>query len=258
MRIVQVPVLSDNYSYLVIDENSAVSFAVDPAGPKQMLEAASKENVKISCILTTHHHGDHAGGNKELSKALGGVKVYGGDDRVEAVTNIVGEGDQIEVGFLKVKVLSTPCHTSGHVLYQVSDSNEETKPIALFTGDTLFIGGCGRFFEGTAEQMHHALCEVIASLPLDTEIYCGHEYTVKNLQFALTVDPHNQAVKDKLEWAKKQRESNLSTIPSTVAEELSYNPFMRVAQPEISETIGMSGASPIEVMAQVRKLKDKF
>jgi len=135
----------------------------------------------------------------------------------------------------------------------------QQKTRALFTGDTLFISGCGRFFEGTAKQMYHALIEVVASMPPDTQVFCGHEYTVKNLQFALTVDPNNKAVKDKLEWAIKQRSQNFSTVPSTVGEELTYNPFMRVGQKEIAESLGLkSDASPIDVMAELRNRKDKF
>jgi len=145
------------------------------------------------------------------------------------------------------------------VLYQVRDSAEKTKPLALFTGDTLFIGGCGRFMEGTADQMYHALLEVIAVMPGDTEIYCGHEYTVKNLSFAKTLEPNNQDLLDKLEWATKQRAQSLSTVPSTVAEEMKFNPFMRVNQATVAASVGLTKADgPIEVMKKVRALKDKW
>jgi len=251
-------VLSDNYSFLIVDEQNKVALAVDPAGPQEMLDAASKEGAKLISVLTTHHHGDHAGGNSALVKAISGLKVYGGDERVEALTNKVSQGDHFEVGSLRVKVHFTPCHTSGHVLYEVSDKADVNGKIALFTGDTLFVAGCGRFFEGNAQQMYHALLEVIAKLPSDTLLYVGHEYTVKNLQFALTVDSNNPAVHDKLEWAKKQRSQGLSTLPSTVADELTYNPFMRVTNDAVADAIGLKGASPIEVMAELRRRKDHF
>jgi len=258
MKIVQVPVLSDNYSYLVIDEKSKTALAVDPAGPSEMLVAIKKEDVTLTTILTTHHHGDHAGGNSELSKSISGIKIYGGDKRVEAVTDIPKDGDHLQIGSLQVKVYFTPCHTSGHVLYEVWDTNSPKDPHALFTGDTLFVSGCGRFFEGTAQQMCHALLEVVAKFPHETQVFCGHEYTVKNLEFASTIETKNKAVKEKLEWAKKQRAQNLSTIPSTVGEELTYNPFMRVREMTVGESLGLLGASPIEVMAELRKRKDKF
>jgi len=256
MKIVQVPVLSDNYSYLVIDEKNRVGFAVDPAGSSEMLQAIERENIKLDSIFTTHHHIDHAGGNEKLGQELKNLKIYGGDERVQAINHKLKEGDVIQVGELTVKAHFTPCHTSGHLLYEVSDKTSEIP--SLFTGDTLFIAGCGRFFEGTAKEMYHALIEVVASLPLTTHIFCGHEYTVKNLQFALTVEPNNKAVKDKLEWATKQRAQNLSTVPSTIGEELAYNPFMRVKEPSIAESLGLQGASPIDIMAELRKRKDKF
>jgi len=258
MKIIQVPALSDNYSYLVIDEQTKSAVAIDPAGPPQMIEAAHKNGVKIEAILTTHHHADHAGGNQEMLKAIPSLKVYGGDERVEALTDKVNGGDKLKFGNLHVLIHFTPCHTSGHVLYQISNVLQADQPHCLFTGDTLFIAGCGRFFEGNAQQMYHNLIEVIGSLPKDTEIHCGHEYTVKNLEFAKTVDPHNKDVEAKLEWARKQRASGQSTVPSTVGEEFRYNPFMRVHEHGIAEAIGMNGASAVEVMAELRKRKDKF
>jgi len=250
MRIVAVPVLSDNYSYLLIDEENKVAGAVDPAEPEKVLAAARNEGVNVTSVLTTHHHWDHAGGNEQISQLLPSLEIYGGDDRIGALTKKVGEASQFKVGNIEVKVFFTPCHTSGHVLYYVPSIP------AVFTGDTLFIAGCGRFFEGTPQQMYHALIEVAANLPKDTKVYCGHEYTVKNLEFAAVVEPENQKVKEKLEWARQQRAKSLPTIPSTIAEELEYNPFMRVNEPSLQKSLKVT--DPIQAMSNLREKKNNF
>jgi len=256
MKIVTVPVWSDNFAYLVVDDTADnVAFVVDPVDTDKVMHAADKEKAKISAILTTHHHHDHSGGNVDLAKKISNLEVYGGDDRIPALTKKVTGDDSFTIGNLKVKVLFTPCHTSGHVLYLVDGGSG---PQALFTGDTLFIAGCGRFFEGTAKQMHHALVEVIARLPDNTQIYCGHEYTKKNLQFAQTIEPSNQHIKEKLEWATTQVEKGLPTVPSTVGDEKLFNPFMRVEEPTVAEAVGLKGGNAIDVMAAVRAAKDKF
>lgn len=180
--------------------------------------------------------------------------VVGGDNRIDGINKLVKDGDSFNVGSICVHVYFTPCHTKGHVLYFVKDNS----PPVLFTGDTLFIGGCGRFFEGTAEQMDYALNKVIKSLPLDTEIYCGHEYTVANLKFAKSIEPNNESVLKKLEWAQEQREKGLSTIPSTLKEELEYNPFMRVNEPDVKQRVGLANGSDIDVMGKLRELKNAF
>jgi len=193
-----------------------------------------------------------------MIKALPNIEVVGGDDRIPMLTRKVGHGDKLKIGNIDVDVFFTPCHTTGHVLYVAGDGKS---PKALFSGDTLFIGGCGRFFEGTAQNMYHALCEVVANLPKDTQVFCGHEYTVKNLQFAATIEKDNSALKKKLHWAEAQRNHSppLPTIPSTVEEELSYNPFMRVDQVSIKTALGFSqDADPVDVMAKLRALKDKW
>jgi len=257
MRVVTVPVLDDNFAYLLISEKEGVAAAVDPAEASKVLSAAQREGVKIVSVLTTHHHADHAGGNKDMTAAIAGLKVYGGDERVDAVTERVKDGDKIKVGGVQVQVHFTPCHTRGHVLYQASDDGAPSQPHALFTGDTLFVGGCGKFFEGTADQMYHALIEVISSLPASTHIYCGHEYTVNNLKFALTVEPQNKAIQNKLAWAQQLRAEKKNTVPSTIAEEMEFNPFMRVRESSVATGVGLAEkTSPIEVMRVVRQTKD--
>ncbi|OAY66843.1 Hydroxyacylglutathione hydrolase cytoplasmic [Ananas comosus] len=146
------------------------------------------------------------------------------------------------------------CHTKGHISYYVTGKAEEDP--AVFTGDTLFIAGCGKFFEGTAEQMYQSLCVTLGSLPKPTRVYCGHEYTEKNLRFALTVEPENEKISQKLSWAQRQRQDGLPTIPSTIGEEFETNPFMRVDLPEIQNKVGCG--SPVEALKEIRRLKDNW
>ncbi|XP_054549863.1 hydroxyacylglutathione hydrolase, mitochondrial isoform X4 [Talpa occidentalis] len=201
MKVELLPALTDNYMYLIIDTNSREAAVVDPVQPQKVVETVRKQGVKLTTVLTTHHHWDHAGGNEKLVKLEPGLKVYGGDDRIGALTHKATHLLTLQVGSLSVKCLSTPCHTSGHICYLVSKPGS-AEPPAVFTGDTLFVAGCGKFYEGTADQMHKALLEVLGRLPPDTRVYCGHEYTVSNLQFARHVEPNNTAVREKLAWAK--------------------------------------------------------
>lgn len=247
-RVSIVPVLSDNFSYLLIHQESGRALAVDPAEAHRVLDAAKREGVTIEGVLTTHHHADHAGGNEDMKKALPNVRIWGGDARIFATEPLVVDSQEVEaIAGLKVRVLSSPCHTTGHVLYYVPGN-----PGCVFTGDTLFVGGCGRFFEGTAAQMHHALNKVIGGLPDDTLVYCGHEYTVANLEFAESVDPQNEAVASKLSWSLKQRSVGAHTVPSTVGEEKRFNPFMHLP------SLAPNEAAAIQLMAELREKKNNF
>lgn len=226
----------------------------------RVLEAAKANGVKITHVLTTHHHWDHADGNQGMVDAIPGLVVVGGDDRIQAITKKMSSEEELHVGTLTIKILFTPCHTSGHVLYYVVDSSQpKDSPAVLFTGDTLFVAGCGRFFEGTGEQMHHALNEVIASLPHNTLVYVGHEYTIANLKFARHVEPDNKHVADKIAEAEKTRANGLFTVPSSIAAELSFNPFMRVNEPAVRKSLGLdAAASAAEVMAALREAKNTY
>ncbi|KAL4557288.1 hypothetical protein LXL04_035461 [Taraxacum kok-saghyz] len=199
---------------------------------------------------------DHAGGNEKIKELVPGIKVYGGNaDNVKGCTNKVENGDKLSLGdSINILSLHTPCHTKGHISYYVTGKEEEDP--AVFTGDTLFVAGCGKFFEGTAEQMHESLCVTLASLPKPTRVYCGHEYTVKNLQFAQTVEPDNEKISEKLSWAQKQRQSGLPTILSTIEEELETNPFMRSDLPQVQERVGCKSA--VEAMREIRQRKDNW
>jgi len=184
------------------------------------------------------------------------LKVVGADDRIPKLNYKVKDGDKFKIGQLDVLVRFVPCHTSGHVYYIVSGG--EHQPLALFSGDTLFIAGCGKFFEGTADQMRYALMEIAAQLPGDTQVWCGHEYTVSNLKFAATIDVDNAALKEKYVWALQKREKGEFTIPSTIEQELSYNPFMRVNLPDIKTAVGNSDDTDTETMTKLRERKNIF
>lgn len=224
-----------------------------------ILEAAKNAGVKISQILTTHHHWDHADGNPGMVEALGDVVVVGGDDRIPKLTKKVAHNDEWSVGSLNIKALFTPCHTSGHILYYVTDSAHPDQAGVLFTGDTLFVAGCGRFFEGTGQQMNYALNSVVASLPPTTHLYVGHEYTLANLRFAAHIEPENADVAKQLKTAEEQRQKGLYTVPSTIAAELTFNPFMRVNTPSVRKTLGLdSAAADDDVMTALREAKNNY
>ncbi|CAD5322667.1 unnamed protein product [Arabidopsis thaliana] len=244
MKIFHVPCLQDNYSYLIIDESTGDAAVVDPVDPEKVIASAEKHQAKIKFVLTTHHHWDHAGGNEKIKQLVPDIKVYGGS-LDKSFSLVIADSSDISTCY---------SHTKGHISYYVTGKEGENP--AVFTGDTLFVAGCGKFFEGTAEQMYQSLCVTLAALPKPTQVYCGHEYTVKNLEFALTVEPNNGKIQQKLAWARQQRQADLPTIPSTLEEELETNPFMRVDKPEIQEKLGCK--SPIDTMREVRNKKDQW
>eukprot|EP00051_Salpingoeca_urceolata_P006900 m.91429 g.91429 ORF g.91429 m.91429 type:complete len:264 (-) comp15038_c0_seq1:27-818(-) len=240
---------SDNYSYLIIDKDTRQAAAVDPVEPDKVLQAAQDADVKVIAVLTTHDHWDHAGGNEEMAKRIPGLRVYGGArDKIPAVTDPVQDGDVVSVGGLRVQCLDTACHTPGHICYYVAD--------AVFTGDTMFVAGCGNFNSGTPKQMHHAMLEKLGSLPPDTRVFVGHEYTVKNLLYAISVEPDNEAISKKLAWAKKCRATGTPTVPSCMADEWATNPFMRVREPTVQAYTGKT--DPVEAIFEVRKRKSAW
>lgn len=255
MKVKVISILEDNYMYLIIEENTRHAVAVDAAVSKRLLEIIQKEGATLKAILTTHHHLDHARGNEELAQLFPGLEVYGGDNRVGALTHVVTHNEILKFGSINVKCLLTPGHTLDHVCYFVWEDDSPDAP-AAFTGDTLFIGGCGRILEGTAEQMYKSLTEVLGTLPTDSKVFCGHEYTARNLKFALQVEPENSIVKDKLAWAKQREEEDLPTVPSTLADEFLYNPFLRVSEETVQKFTGK--ADPVEIFAALCKAKDGF
>ncbi|KAJ8957416.1 hypothetical protein NQ318_004896 [Aromia moschata] len=254
MKITILPALSDNYMYLITDENTKQAAVVDPVEPDTVLAAVQAEGVNLTKVLTTHHHWDHAGGNEDLvKKSPNALQVFGGDKRIGALTNIVKQGDKFSIGDINVECLYTPCHTSGHICYYLTAPGQ---PPAVFTGDTLFIAGCGRFFEGTAEQMYSALVDKLGNLPDNTQVFCGHEYTQQNLKFARHVECDNQEILKKIEWADERRSKGLPTVPSTIGEEKKINPFMRVMMGTVQSHTNCS--DPIATMQSIRREKDNF
>lgn len=253
MRVVVVPVLADNYAYLIIDDASKEALAVDPAEAAIVLAKAAEEGVKVAGVLTTHHHADHAGGNNEMSRKIPGIPVYGGRlDNVQACTMPLDHMNEITFGSISVVALHTPGHTRGSISYFCTESDQK----AVFTGDTLFVAGCGRIFECVPEDLYKSICDVLGSLPEDTEAYVGHNYTVKNLEFALSVDGENQKLKDMLEWAKGQNIARKYTVPSTLSNEWLINPFLRSGKGELQSVC--PGCTPVEVFTRLRAQKDRF
>ncbi|XP_047024596.1 hydroxyacylglutathione hydrolase, mitochondrial isoform X1 [Helicoverpa zea] len=254
MDIKILPALQDNYMYLVVDRATKEAAVVDPVEPKSVLQAVKEHGAKLTTVLTTHHHWDHAGGNEELAKQVPDLQIYGGDERIGALTKKVQHNTMFSVGNLLVQCLFTPCHTTGHMCYYVTAPDDASESV-VFTGDTLFLAGCGRFFEGNAEQMYNAM-SILGSLPEQTKVYCGHEYTLQNLKFAAHVEPNNIEVLNKITWSKERREEGKPTVPSTIGEEKKYNPFMRVFEPTVMNHA--QSRSAIETMKNIRLEKDSF
>ena len=250
LRIERIPTFGDNYTYLVICEETREAAVVDAPEADPVIRRVDETGAKVTKILSTHHHPDHSMANPQLAKKYG-VPVYGHSSdagRLPGFTDGVDEGDTVDVGKQTARVLFIPCHTTGHVAYVFDEAK------ALFSGDMLFAGGCGRLFEGSAAQMYEALCEKLAALPDDMRVFCGHEYTESNLRFAAHVEPDNEAVKKKLERVTAIRANAAAdwhdatqaemTIPSTIGEERETNPFMRA--PDAAE------------LGRRRTLKDNF
>lgn len=253
LKIIQIPVLTDNYIYLLHDTTSGSTAVVDPALSQPVLDELKHQGWRLDWILNTHHHSDHVGGNLEL-KAKTGCQVIAANadkDRIPGFDKGVDDGDVIKIGQYAAKVLATPGHTSGHIVYYFADA------AALFCGDTVFGMGCGRLFEGSAEQMWQSL-QKIKTLPSNTRIYCAHEYTQANGRFALTVEPENQALQQRMIEVNQLRIENRSTVPSILQQELDTNPFLREDSLALQRQINREGGTLVSVFAEVRRLKDHF
>lgn len=277
MRVVQIPTLLDNYTYLVICEKTGKCGIVDSPDAGATITVIEREKVAPATILSTHHHWDHVGGNEELARKYN-IPVYGGENdkgRLPGLTHPLKENDTITIGNVTLKILLIPGHTKGHIAYVYSPSPSPLPsrkggkmPLeggrgegAVFCGDTLFAAGCGRLFEGTPEQMVASLTK-LKNLPDDTKVYCGHEYTQKNLEFALTLEPENRSARKKYNEVLAKRKRGESTVPTTIAEEKSYNPFLRCESPELIENLkkkipGLK-IDPVSVFTAARDLKDHY
>lgn len=255
MKIHQIPMLRDNYAYLLVCEKSKAAAIIDPSEAEPALNRIEQEGVRLEGILNTHHHRDHTGGNEGILTRHE-TEVYGHKSdtgRIHGLTRGVDEGDEIQIGELKGKVLFIPGHTTGHVAYLFENN--------LFCGDTLFTAGCGRLFEGTPEQMHASLKKLM-TLADNTKIYCGHEYTESNLRFAMSVEPKNPKLASRFERVQGLRSRGASTVPSTLEEEKQTNPFLRWDSKEIHGSLKSMDPrvrlDPVSVFAAVRKMKDAF
>ena len=248
-----LPVLKDNYVYLLHDDASGNTAAVDPSLAKPVLAALKKKGWQLTHILCTHHHWDHTGGNLELKAETGCVVVGYADDahRIPGIDVRLEEGESYNFGSHAAQMLFIPGHTLGHIAYYFAEEK------LLFCGDTLFSMGCGRLFEGTPEQMYHSLSK-LAALPDDTKVYCGHEYSEANGHFALTLEPHNRDLQARMEEVKRQRGQSLPTLPSTIGMEKRTNPFLRTQSAAIQKNLGLKGEDSVKIFAELRRRKDDF
>ena len=248
-----VPCLSDNYAYLVHEPETNSVAVVDPSEAAPVFAALDRHKLKLTHILNTHHHFDHTGGNLELKERTG-ARVVGpraDRERIPGIDEEVGEGDTRALGKAKAKIFDIPAHTKGHIAFWFEADK------AVFTGDTMFAMGCGRLFEGTPAQMWSSLSK-LAALPPDTRVYCGHEYTLSNGRFAVTLEPNNQALKKRMTEVERLRAEGKSTIPSTIGLERETNPFLRPTSGELRRALGLDTADLVEVFAETRRRKDVF
>jgi hydroxyacylglutathione hydrolase len=257
MKVVPVACLSDNYAYLVVCEATGEVAIVDPSEPEPVIKALTDAGLRPRAIWNTHHHFDHTGGNEALAKhySLEWVSGHASDrGRIAGQTRFLEAGERFMLGELAVLILHIPGHTLGAIAYAVRGGGGHS----LFTGDTMFHGGCGRLFEGTPAQMHASLTSLVAE-GASARVYPGHEYTVANLRFARSVEPSHTPVSDALAAAEKKRAAGEPTVGTTIALEIETNPFVRVASPELRRTLGIDpSADDAAALGVVREAKNAF
>ena len=251
-----VPLFEDNYSYVLTcpGENRAV--VVDPGDGEKVWAFLEKKGYRLEAILATHHHFDHVAGIEFLrGRKSVDVCCFKKDlHRIPKASHGMGDGEEIELCGLQIRTLHVPGHTSGHVVYLCGDS--------LMAGDTLFLGGCGRLFEGSAEQMYHSLAEKILPLPENTRIWPGHEYTIRNRSFCLSIDEENGALRRKLEEAQALREKGIPTVPGLLLTEKETNIFLRCTEPPVVRAVRKRDPAalddPVSVFASLRSMRDVY
>ena len=239
MKIQIIPCLTDNYSYLIVDEENNIACVVDPSEAAPIIKYLENTQIELKFILNTHHHYDHVGGNKELKKRYGANVIgYKGDKkRIPEIDILVSDQETWVYKNFEAKIIHIPGHTLGHICFYFYKND------LAFTGDTLFSLGCGRIFEGTNEQMFNSLMK-LKGLPKNTKIFCGHEYTLQNSKFCLTHDKNNQNLKTKIDDIKLKLKAGLSTMPSTIKDELECNIFLK--------------SHNVKTFSKLRDLKDNF
>ncbi|MEJ2396067.1 MAG: hydroxyacylglutathione hydrolase [Candidatus Thiodiazotropha sp.] len=255
LEITPVRAFEDNYIWMIAAPGSDIALVVDPGDETPVLEWLQAHGKRLGAILITHHHYDHTGGIPELIQAYPGIPVYGpARESIRGLTHPLKEGERVAISGCEssLQVLEVPGHTAGHIAYYGEG--------ALFCGDTLFAGGCGRVFDGTFEQLASSLRR-IAQLPPETLIYCAHEYTLDNLGFASWVEPKSEALRQRIIQEQKQREAGLPTLPSRLALELQTNPFLRTSVPSVKGMIEKAAdtslANDTAVFTALRQWKDK-
>ncbi|MEQ8367766.1 MAG: hydroxyacylglutathione hydrolase [Roseicyclus sp.] len=252
-EIVTVPCLKDNYAFVVHDPATGATAVVDVPDPAPIQAELAARGWTLTDILITHHHWDHVDGVDAL-RAATGAKVWGAAadaHRLPALDHALAEGDEVRIGGLTGSVLDVSGHTVGHIAFHFPQAG------AVFTADSLMALGCGRLFEGTPAQMWDSL-QKLAALPPETLVCSGHEYTASNARFAVTIEPENSALRSRADSIDAARATGLPTVPSTLAEELATNPFLRASEAAIAVHLGMAGAAPVDVFAKIRSLKDQF
>ena len=253
LEIHQYPTRSDNYGVLIHDPKTEATAAIDAPDAEELLAALHEKGWVLTHVLTTHHHHDHTAGNT-IVKRMTGCTIVGPAKEAGSIPGIdvpVKEGDTVEIGSAKARVIETPGHTRGHVSYHFPDEK------LVFVGDTLFSVGCGKLLEGDAKMMWRSLQKLMA-LPPETQLYCGHEYTRANTKFALTVEPGNAALQARAVEAEELSKKKQPALPTTIARELATNPFLRPWSPEIQKRLGMEGRELWEIFGETRRRKDRF
>lgn len=253
LEIEQFICRNDNIGVLIHDPVNNLTAAIDAPEEAPILAALQRRGWKLDYIFTTHHHFDHVEANFALKQKFG-LKIYGPHSEADKIPEIdvtLNDGDSFQFGQFEVQVLSTPGHTKGEISYYIPQSK------VAFTGDTLFSLGCGRLLEGTPQQMFKSL-RVLAALPADTAIYCGHEYSASNARFALTIDPDNEALQQRAAEITRLRANDQLTLPTSMAQELATNPFLRASDAQIRAHLSMPDASDEQVFTRIRALKDNF
>ena len=253
--VITIPALGDNFIYLY-RYNQSDSLAVDPCDSSLVLRTLHEHGLNLRTILITHHHWDHVAGTADLKQKTG-CKVIGADKRrIPGIDSVAADGQVLPIGGRKVRVIATPGHTSTSVCYYMKPSPGNKNGI-LWTGDTLFAGGCGRLLECDAQSMWESL-QRLASLPDDTLVYCGHDYTLENYEFAFGIESGNQDVKDRLDQIRQLQQQGMPTVPSSILLERTTNCFLRAGKPELKAALGMPQAQAVEVFAELRRRKDVF
>jgi hydroxyacylglutathione hydrolase len=253
-EVIPICALQDNYIWMFTDPDTNMAWVIDPGDARPVLKALEEYNLQLAGIFITHHHHDHSGGVQELLRKYPSAPVYGSHlSPLSFITNHIKEGDEISCSDIKLKAMAIPGHTLDHTAYVGNGW--------LFSGDTLFSMGCGKIFEGTPDQMYHSL-QKLTVLPDETNVFCGHEYTLANLRFAEHVTPDNAAIKEKIDAITELTDKHKPTLPSTIAEEKRLNPFLRCKDPVIVKAVNKYAKqtldTSVKVFAKLREWKNHF